>query len=493
MIEQPQTIEPVSYRIAVRTAIVAAIFSLVVAAVMLYAFFGRSMKDPFSMQDPAQLSARDALKAVLAQQPGNEQIKEELRNLDQQSREDFFRMRALAYSGAALLFGGIVVSLAAAKWAATLRRQHPQPQATAAERDWEASWTPAARWTVGGLFGVFAVTAVTLSLPLRAALPEKPVQTSIVTASSVEVPNRVAETRASTTVPKPVSPTPNATKPSASSVPVAVATNTVAPVKPPAAAPAAASLNVPALTDAELARAWPCFRGRGGSGISPYTNVPDDWDGPSHKNIVWTSPVPLTGNSSPIIIADRIFITGADENKRQVFCYDVKAGKLLWTRDVPSNPASNKALSLKDTGAEYPGYAACTMASDGRFVAAIFANGDLAAYDRDGNLAWSQALGVPENPYGHAASLTVYKNLLLVPFDQATPKAARSKLRALDFATGHTVWEQVRPVQSSWTTPIVVRVAGREQLITVACPWIIAYDPPTGKELWRVKSSQGRS
>ena len=244
---------------------------------------------------------------------------------------------------------------------------------------------------------------------------------------------------------------------------------------------------VAAISEEELARAWPCFRGRGGSGISPYTNVPDDWDGPSGKNIVWKSPVPLAGNSSPVVVAGRIFLTGADENQRQVFCYEAKTGKLLWQRDVPSTPESRKPVKLNDD----TGYAACTMASDGRYVAAIFANGDLAAYDLDGKLAWSQSLGIPENPYGHAASLSIYKNLLLVPFDQATPKAARSKLRALDIATGHTVWEQTRAVPSSWTTPIVIRVAGRDQVVTAASPWVIAYDPADGKELWRVKGSQG--
>ena len=64
--------------------------------------------------------------------------------------------------------GGIIVALAAAQWAAALRRKHPQPQPVAAERDWEASWTPAARWTVAGLFVVLAATAAALSLPLRA-------------------------------------------------------------------------------------------------------------------------------------------------------------------------------------------------------------------------------------------------------------------------------------------------------------------------------------
>jgi len=131
------------------------------------------------------------------------------------------------------------------------------------------------------------------------------------------------------------------------------------------------------------------------------------------------------------------------------------------------------------------------MVSDGRYAAAIFANGDLAAYDLDGKLAWSQSLGIPENPYGHAASLAIYKNLVLVPFDQATAKAAKSKLRALDIATGHTVWEQTRPVPSSWSTPIVIRAANRDQVVTTASPWIIAYDPADGKELWRVKGSQG--
>ena len=126
------------------------------------------------------------------------------------------------------------------------------------------------------------------------------------------------------------------------------------------------------------------------------------------------------------------------------------------------------------------------MATDGRYVAAIFANGDLAAYALDGTLAWSKGLGIPENMYGHAASLAIYKDRLLVPFDQGEVEEHRSKLRALDIATGQTVWEQKRDVRMSWSTPIVVRVAGRDQVVTSAAPSIIAYDPAEGKELWRV-------
>ncbi len=371
-------------------------------------------------------------------------------------RDEYFREKAFTYSGAGLLCGGILITLAAGRWASVLRRKHPQLLPAATQRDWEASWTPAARWTVGGLFFILAATAVALSLPLRATVAQK---------TDSQVTAATGEEKTAT--------------PAATGAPIT---------------PAAPAKVIPPLSEEEMARAWPCFRGRGGSGISPFTNVPDDWDGPSGKNIVWKSPIPLAGNSSPVVVAGRIFITGGDEKLRQVYCYDAKSGKLLWQHDVPSTPESRKVIKAleDDSMKQAPGYATCTMATDGRYVAAIFANGDLAAYDLDGTLAWSQSLGIPDNPYGHAASLAIYKDRLLVPMDQATAKAGRSKLRALDIATGKTIWEQAREVQSSWSTPIVIRsggapgTPGRDQVVTTAAPWIIAYDPADGKVLWRV-------
>ena len=173
MTEHPQNFDAISHRLAVRTAIVAAVFSLVVASLMLYDFLHRSMKDPFSTSDPAQVSAHDALKAVLARQPANEAIKEAIRRVDQESREAYFRPRAFALWGPMLLCGGVVVALAAARWAATLRRRLPQPPAVATQVDWEATWTPTARWTVGGLFVVLALMAAALTLSPRATLAEK--------------------------------------------------------------------------------------------------------------------------------------------------------------------------------------------------------------------------------------------------------------------------------------------------------------------------------
>ncbi len=117
----------------------------------------------------------------------------------------------------------------------------------------------------------------------------------------------------------------------------------------------------------------------------------------------------MPGNNSPIVWKDRIFLTGANKERREVYCFDTSSGKLLWQKEAPATPQSTaKAPKVNDD----TGYASSTAATDGRRVFAIFANGDLAAFDFNGNLAWSKSLGIPDNAYGHASSLVTYKNLL---------------------------------------------------------------------------------
>jgi outer membrane protein assembly factor BamB len=450
-------------RMAARTAFVAAAFSAIVAALLTYDYWHRTMVDP------SQTAARESLKLAQKQQLDNQALNEALQRLDQESRQEYFRERQFAISGAVLLCGGLIVFLAAARWAAVLGRRPPNPMPSPPAGDWEAGWTPAARWTVGGLFVVLCAGGIGLALPAWEANREYAEQQLLAwnqRASSAEPSSANGAPVGTAGIAKPAEglPLPSTAKPS--------------PAAP-----------VPQISAEELARAWPCFRGRGGSGISPFANVPDDWDGPSGKNILWKTPVPLSGNSSPVIVAGRVFLTAADDKQRQVYCFDAASGKMLWQADVPSTPESRKPMKSDEGLAS--GYSSCTMATDGRYVAAIFANGDLAAYDLNGKLAWSKSLGIPENPYGHAASLSIYKDLLLVPFDQASAKAQKSKLYAFDIASGRVAWEQPRAVPSSWTTPIVIHAASRDQLITAADPWVIAYNPANGKELWRVKTDHG--
>ena len=213
--------------------------------------------------------------------------------------------------------------------------------------------------------------------------------------------------------------------------------------------------------------------------------MPISWDDKTGRGILWKTPVPLPGNNSPIVWEDKVFLSGATSERREVYCFDTNSGKLLWQRDVPSQ-ADGKLELLPETG-----YAAPSMTTDGRFVFAIFANGALAAFDMSGNLKWNRDLGIPENPYGHASSLAMYRDLLLVQYDQGTKRDDKSRLLAVSAATGKIRWAVAREVGASWMTPIVIRHDGRDQVITGSDPWVIAYDPAKGKELWRSASLSG--
>ncbi len=233
---------------------------------------------------------------------------------------------------------------------------------------------------------------------------------------------------------------------------------------------------------------WPRFRGPGGSGVSRFDNIPTQWNGPSGQGILWKTPVPLPGNNSPIVWDKRVFVSGANEKSREVYCFDADSGTLLWKGDVPTSPA---AAGKKIDMSEDTGYAASTLATDGQRVYAIFATGDIAAFDLSGRRLWYKSLGIPENSYGYASSLETYQDRVIVQFDQGEPDSRKARVYAFDGSTGRMVWEAKRDVYASWASPNIVDVGGQPQLITVANPWVIAYDPAGGTELWRAKCTSG--
>ncbi len=105
-----------------------------------------------------------------------------------------------------------------------------------------------------------------------------------------------------------------------------------------------------------------------------------------------------------------------------------KVEKSFWERRVENIPGSPGSVRV----AEGTGYAAPTMATDGVWIFASFANGDLAAFDLEGSPVWSKNLGKPENLYGHASSLVTHGDDLLIQYDQQNI----GYVAALDVATG---------------------------------------------------------
>jgi outer membrane protein assembly factor BamB len=238
----------------------------------------------------------------------------------------------------------------------------------------------------------------------------------------------------------------------------------------------------------DVAKNWASFRGLNGAGISAYTNVPSRWDGKTSQGILWKTEIPLPGNNSPVVWNDRIFLSGADPNNRQVFCFDTSTGRLLWKGDVLGLTKKNeKPLEMsKETG-----YAAPTVATDGRRVYAIFPTGDLGCFDFNGKKVWEQNLGRPDNSYGYASSLAMYKNLLLIQYDQGAVEDEKSNLIALDGFSGRIAWQTKRPVGNSWSSPIVAKIGEQFQVITCADPWVIGYNPADGTEIWRANCLNG--
>ena len=221
---------------------------------------------------------------------------------------------------------------------------------------------------------------------------------------------------------------------------------------------------------------WPNFRGPGGNGIAATQSGPTEWDGETGKGVQWKVEIPKPGYSSPVVWGDRVFITGADKTSQEIYCYNADSGEMLWQHqaaDVPGSPA-NPPRVHSDTG-----YAPSTVAINGKSVCAIFVTGDLVCLDMEGNRIWAQNLGVPDNHYGHASSLLIFENLLIVQYDQNR----NARLLALDLTTGQTAWRVNRTV-ISWSSPICVNTGSRTELILTNSTSVESYDPRTGVKLW---------
>ncbi len=223
--------------------------------------------------------------------------------------------------------------------------------------------------------------------------------------------------------------------------------------------------------------AWPRWRGPSGQGWVEGTGYPDKWS--ATENILWKSEVPGSGNSSPIIWGDRIFLTTsyAGGKRRSVLGFDRSNGNKLWETFVPDkDPESSHRKN---------GHASATPTTDGKAVYAYLGNHGVVAVDFQGKVLWSRALGSFDAYHGTASSPLLYDNLLIILQDSQNG----SFIMALDKGTGKTVWRRDRNARVGWTTPVVVHVAGHDELIVSGQQQVTAYNPATGAELWYARGN----
>ncbi|HYQ59232.1 MAG TPA: PQQ-binding-like beta-propeller repeat protein, partial [Draconibacterium sp.] len=238
------------------------------------------------------------------------------------------------------------------------------------------------------------------------------------------------------------------------------------------------------MTLTELQKNHNSFRGPLAQGVIMHKNIPTEWDGAAGTNVVWKVEVPKHGFNSPIIWGDKLFVAGADNTTREVYCYNRNDGKLLWTGvadNISGSPATPPDVT-EDTGLSAP-----SLTTDGKVVFAIFGTGDVIAFDMNGKRVWARNLGVPDNHYGHSSSLITWNGKLIVQYD--TNRGG--KVMALDNKSGETVWETQRNSKISWASPVLAEVDGKYQLVLTADPIVAGYDVETGKELWSVDCMMG--
>ena len=227
---------------------------------------------------------------------------------------------------------------------------------------------------------------------------------------------------------------------------------------------------------------WPWWRGPTRNGIVGENQTVPVRFGPS-ENILWKTPVPGRGHGSPIVVGKQVFLATADELRQTqtVLSYDLGTGTQLWQLQL-SQGGFPEANHPKNTEAS------STIASDGeRLFAPFFHHKQvvLTCLSLDGKQLWQSVVG-PYNPqkyqYGYAASPVLYGGLVIV----ATEFDGRSFISAFNARTGKSVWRAPRPNNITFSSPVIARVSGRDQLLISGSEQVCSYDPRNGRKLWAV-------
>ena len=243
---------------------------------------------------------------------------------------------------------------------------------------------------------------------------------------------------------------------------------------------------------------WPGFRGPNGLAVSPDTGLPVTWS--DTANIAWKAELPGPGSSSPIVAGDRVFVTcysgygversnPGDQQKltRSLVCLNLAEGRVLWQKSVPAAlPEDPYNGMLADHG-----YASHTAATDGQRVYVFFGKSGVYAFDLDGNQLWKQDVGAGTDRmrFGSGASLCVYKNLVIV-----NASIEGQAIVAFDGATGREAWKtDAKGYGGSYSTPVVVKVGGKDELVVNMPDEIWGLDPKDGGLFWYSTMLRGAS
>ena len=225
----------------------------------------------------------------------------------------------------------------------------------------------------------------------------------------------------------------------------------------------------------------PQFRGPDGEGHSPETNLPLKWS--DSENIRWKTSIDGLGWSTPSIQGSQIWITTAlDEGKSlRVICLDEASGTIRHNVEVFQHESPGPIHSKNS-------FASPSVLIDGDRVYAHFGKLGTVCLDRQAKEIWKTQLKY-EHKHGPAGSPIVVGDLLIIACDGTDVQY----VTALNKLTGKEVWKTTRDGKMAYSTPLLIEVDGKPQVISVGGEWVMGYEPQTGKEIWRFRYPSGYS
>ena len=223
---------------------------------------------------------------------------------------------------------------------------------------------------------------------------------------------------------------------------------------------------------------WPQLRGPTGQGHSAEQDLPFEWS--ESRNVIWKTPVPGLGWSSPVVAGGRVWLTTAMEDQDSMslraVAFDVESGREVVKAEV-FRIRSDPFLNPKNS------YASPTPIVEGDRVYVHFGANGTAALTTSGDIVWKTHLPYASQ-HGSGGSPVLFGDLLIVSCDGHDA----AYVVALDKRTGKIRWKTPRrmPFDQAYTTPLVIRVGDQDQVISIGAYRAAAYDPQSGKEIWRV-------
>ena len=257
---------------------------------------------------------------------------------------------------------------------------------------------------------------------------------------------------------------------------------------------------------------WPQWRGPLATGVAPLADPPINWSETEH--IKWKVKLPGSGDSTPIVWGDRIFLLTAIPTGRKIkapdsptgsteagapatgargergrmntetpdevyqfsiLCLDRNSGKILWQKTAREE-APHEGHQQNNT------FASASAVTDGQLVLAFFGSRGLHCYDLEGNLKWSKDFGRMRTKmgFGEGASPALRGDTVVVAWDHE----GDDFIVALDRRTGKELWRTPRSEGTGWSTPLVIDFDGKQQVVINATGKVRSYDLASGKEIW---------